>query len=94
MRVDNKDFVNRLVAEFDRIKMDFDPYHWEMLLQWDEKVKRYKDPMYSFKVRGKEIKIETHTKSLSQNDIPKVALPKYQAWGDLLRWMLTRKRSR
>jgi len=58
------------------------------LLQWDEKVKRYKGPMYSFKVRGKEIKIETHTKSLSQNNIPKVALPKYQAWGDLLRWML------
>ena len=68
--------------------MDFDPYYWEMLLQWDEKVKRYKDPMYSFKVRGKEIKIETHTKSLSHSDIPKVALPKYQAWGDLLRWML------
>ena len=86
--VENKDFVRMLVAEFDRIKMDFDPYYWEMLLQWDEKVKRYKDPMYSFKVRGKEIKIETHTKSLSQNDIPKVALPKYQAWGDLLRWML------
>jgi methylmalonyl-CoA mutase len=68
--------------------MDFDPYRWEMLLQWDETVKRYKVPTYSFKVRGKEIKIETHTKSLSQNDIPKVALPKYQAWGDLLRWML------
>jgi methylmalonyl-CoA mutase len=86
--VENKDFVRMLVAEFDRIKMDFDPYYWEMLMQWDEKVKRYKDPMYSFKVRGKEIKIETHTKSLSQSDIPKVALPKYQAWGDLLRWML------
>ncbi|MBT8299198.1 MAG: methylmalonyl-CoA mutase family protein, partial [Maribacter sp.] len=85
---ENKDFVRMLIAEFDRIKMDFDPYYWEMLLQWDEKVKRYKDPMYSFKVRDKEIKIETHTKSLSQNDIPKVALPKYQAWGDLLRWML------
>lgn len=81
-------FLSLLFKEFDRIKMDFDPYYWEMLLQWDEKVKRYKDPMYSFKVRGKEIKIETHTKSLSQNDIPKVALPKYQAWGDLLRWML------
>ncbi len=80
--------LSLLFKEFDRIKMDFDPYYWEMLLQWDEKVKRYKDPMYSFKVRGKEIKIETHTKSLSQNNIPKVALPKYQAWGDLLRWML------
>ena len=82
------DFINRLLTEFDRIKMDFDPYHWELLLLWDEMVKKYKDPIYRFKVRGKEIKVETHTKSLSLNDIPKVALPKYQAWGDLLRWRL------
>ena len=86
--IEKKDFVRMLVAEFDRIKMDFDPYHWEMLLQWGEKVKRYKDPVYCFKVRGREIAVETHTKTLSQNDIPKVALPKYGAWGDLLRWML------
>ena len=77
-----------LFKEFSRIKMDFDPYYWEMLVQWDQKVKRYKDPVYSFEVRGKEIKIQTHTKSLSHSSIPKVALPKYQAWGDLLRWML------
>ncbi|WP_273277062.1 methylmalonyl-CoA mutase family protein [Maribacter polysiphoniae] len=77
-----------LFKEFDRAKMDLDPYYWEMLLQWDEKVGKYKDPIYTFKVRGKEIKIATHTQTLSFNDIPKVALPKYQAWGDLLRWML------
>ena len=44
--------------------------------------------MYSFKVRDKEIKIETHTESLSHSQIPKVALPKYQAWGDILKWNL------
>ncbi|MBT8307630.1 MAG: cobalamin-dependent protein, partial [Maribacter sp.] len=86
--VENKDLIRMLFAEFDRFKMDFDPYFWEMLLQWEEKVKRYKNPFYSFKVRGKEIKLATHTKSLSQTDIPKVALPKYEAWGDLLRWIL------
>ncbi len=85
---EKQQLLSLLFIEFDRVKMDLDPYHWEMLLQWDEKVKKYKDPTYSFKVRGKEIKIETHSKSLSQSDIPKVALPKYQAWGDLLRWML------
>ncbi len=77
-----------LFKEFDRLKMDLDPYYWKMLLQWDEKVGTYKAPIYSFKVRGKEINIETHTKTLSFNHIPKVALPRYQAWGDLLRWML------
>jgi methylmalonyl-CoA mutase len=86
--VENKDFVKMLVSEFDRVKLNLDPYNWEVITGWDEKVNRYKNPIYSFKVRGKEIKIETHTGSLSHTQIPKVALPKYQAWGDILRWCL------
>ncbi|GGW65820.1 methylmalonyl-CoA mutase [Winogradskyella epiphytica] len=88
VKEDKQDFIKLLIAEFDRVKLDLDPYNWEVITGWDEKVNRYKDPIYSFKVRDKEIKIETHTKSLSQTDIPKVALPKYQAWGDILRWCL------
>ena len=86
--VENKDFVKLLIAEFDRVKLDLDPYNWEIITGWDEKVNKYKNPIYSFKVRDKEIKIETHTESLSHTQIPKVALPKYQAWGDILRWCL------
>ena len=85
---ENSDFIRLLIAEFDRVKLNFDPYNWEIILNWENKVKKYKDPIYSFKVRDKEIKIETHTKSLSHSDIPKVALPKYEAWGDLLKWNL------
>jgi methylmalonyl-CoA mutase len=85
---DNADFLRLLVAEFDRVKMNLDPYNWEIILTWDDKVNKYKNPVYSFKVRDKEIKIQTHTESLSHSQIPKVALPKYQAWGDILRWCL------
>lgn len=85
---ENHDFVNLLKKEFDKVKMDLDPYNWEIITGWGEKVNKYKEPVYSFKVRDKEIKIETHTKSLSHTQIPKVALPKYQAWGDILRWSL------
>jgi isobutyryl-CoA mutase len=85
---ENEELVNLLKKEFDRVKMDLDPYNWEIITGWDEKVNKYKDPIYSFKVRDKEIKIETHTESLSHTQIPKVALPKYQAWGDILRWCL------
>jgi len=85
---ENEDFVKLLVDEFDRIKMDLDPYNWEIITGWDKKVNKYKVPTYAFKVRDKEIKIETHTKSLSHTDIPKVALPKYSAWGDILKWSL------
>jgi methylmalonyl-CoA mutase len=85
---DNKPFLKLLLAEFDRVKMDLDPYNWEVITGWQDKVNKYKEPIYSFKVRDKEINIETHTKSLSHSDIPKIALPKYQAWGDILRWCL------
>ncbi|GAB5565921.1 MAG: methylmalonyl-CoA mutase family protein [Winogradskyella sp.] len=85
---DKKDFIKLLIAEFDRVKMNLDPYNWEIITNWEDKVNRYKAPVYSFKVRDKEIKIDTHTESLSYTQIPKVALPKYSAWGDILRWTL------
>jgi methylmalonyl-CoA mutase len=77
-----------LQAEFDRIKLDLDPHNWELIQQWPDQAKRYHDDYYVFKVRDKEIKIKTHTESLSHSQIPKVATPKYRSWGDILRWLL------
>ena len=85
---ENRIFLNLLLNQFDKVKMDLDPYNWEIILNWDEKVAKYKNPVYSFKVRDKEIKIATHSESLSHLQIPKIALPKYEAWGDVLRWNL------
>lgn len=81
-------FIKLLIAEFDRVKMNLDPYNWEIILNWNDKVNKYKHPVYSFKVRDKEIKIATHTESLSHTQIAKVALPRYEAWGDILKWNL------
>jgi methylmalonyl-CoA mutase len=85
---DDKEFLKLLFAQFEKIKLNLNPYNWEVILNWQEKVQKYKDPIYTFKVRDKEIHIETHSESLSHSQIPKIALPKYQAWGDLLRWNL------
>ncbi|MEL0457225.1 methylmalonyl-CoA mutase family protein [Flavobacteriaceae bacterium SZ-1-7] len=84
----SKEFLGFLFKEFDRIKLNLDSRNWELILGWNEQVNMYKEPIYAFKVRGKEIKVETHTESLSHLKIPKVALPKYTAWGDILRWCL------
>jgi methylmalonyl-CoA mutase len=81
-------FAKLLIAQFDKIKLNLDPHNWEVILNWSAKVQKYRNPIYTFKVRDKEINIETHTKSLSDSKIPKVSLPKYEAWGDLLRWNL------
>jgi isobutyryl-CoA mutase len=75
-------------ASFDRIKLDLDPHNWEIIQTWQAKKKLYSDAEYKFLVRDKEIKIQTHSESLSHSMIPKVSLPKYQSWGDVLGWVL------
>lgn len=77
-----------LQAEFDSLKLNFDPKNWIIIEEWNDKIKKYKDPVYTFKVRDKELSIQTHTESLSRTQVPKVALPKYKGWGDVLRWSL------
>ncbi|GGG48228.1 Fused isobutyryl-CoA mutase [Croceivirga lutea] len=80
--------VKVLLAEFDRAKMNLNPHHWEQILNWSSVVEKYKAPEYIFKVRDKEIRMDTHTTSLSQKEIPKVALPRFSSWGDILTWLL------
>lgn len=82
------EFIQLLFQQFEKVKLNLNPYNWEVILNWPAKVQRYKQPIYTFKVRDKEINIETHSESLSHSKIPKIALPKYQAWGDLLHWNL------
>jgi LAO/AO transport system ATPase len=60
-----------------------------LLNQWPETVKQYAAENFIYKVREKEIKQPLYYTSLSQLRIPKIALPKYEAWGDILRWLLT-----
>ncbi len=81
-------FLNLLFAEFSRIKMDLNPRNWDIIINWERKKQSYIDPVYSFKVRNKQIDIQTHTESLSHVQIPKISLPKYEAWGDILLWNL------
>jgi len=60
-----------------------------LLKQWPEVIKQYTAENFIYKVRDKEIKQPLYYTSLSQLQIPKIALPKYEAWGDILRWLLT-----
>ena len=51
-------------------------------------MKSYKSKFFIFKVRDKELKLTTHNESLSHLSIPKISLPKYKGWGDILKWNL------
>jgi methylmalonyl-CoA mutase len=80
--------LNMLKSSFDRIKLDLNPHNWEMIQTWAAKRMLYKNAEYKFMVRDKEIKIATHSESLSHQMIPKVVTPSYKSWGDILRWIL------
>lgn len=80
--------VTSLLKQFNVIKMDLHPKNWEKIYHWEQTKKAYQNPIYQFKVRDKVLEMPTKTKSLSQLEIPKIALPKYNAWGDILYWML------
>lgn len=74
------------LAQTERQKLDSKTL--EIIENWDNKKKTYKDKVYSYKVRDKVIEIDTHTTSLSQLQIPKISLPVFKSWGEIVRWSL------
>ncbi|TKC03838.1 methylmalonyl-CoA mutase family protein [Pedobacter frigoris] len=60
-----------------------------LLRQWPDTKLKYKQEFFVYKVRDKEIKQPLFYESLSKLQIPKVSLPRYEDWGDILRWLLT-----
>ncbi|MCK6621656.1 MAG: methylmalonyl-CoA mutase family protein [Calditrichaceae bacterium] len=78
--------MEKLFAELDR---ELDKDCKEILDAWEEKQKKYAGEFFTYEVRGKEIKVENYSESLSHLKIPKIALPKYRDWGDILQWALT-----
>jgi isobutyryl-CoA mutase len=87
--MEDKDrLVKGLQEAFEAEKLNFDPKNWAILESWKAKKQLYKDPVFKFKVRDKELSLQTHTESLSHSQIPKVVTPNYNGWGDILRWVL------
>ena len=71
-----------------QLELDLDARLHDWLKAWPKLQARYAASAYVFKVRGKDIRIPTTSKSLSHQDIPKVALPALRGWRDLAKWHL------
>ena len=87
--IDDKDRLIKILQEsYETVKLDLDPRNFVIIEEFEDKKAKYTAPEYIFKVRDKELKIKTHSESLSHSQIPKVVLPKYRSWGDILKWTL------
>ncbi len=63
------------------------PESKKILATWEEKKHQYAQDEFVTVIRGKEIRTKLTTKSLSGTIIPKVILPKYKDYGEILRWV-------
>ena len=81
-----------VIDELSKIKKSLEeklhPECKKLIESWPALVTKYKADFFEYKVRDKVIKQSMITKSLSGTRIPKVVLPKYNDWGDILQWQL------
>ena len=73
---------------YDKRIMDLDPKNMLLIDSWNDLKNSYKKSNFIYSVRDKEISVQTYSESLSGLKIPKISLPKYSCWGDLLHWQL------
>jgi len=85
--IDDSTLKKQLQQKYDQGWMDLDKDVRAALEGWEKKLADYQGEEYIFKVRDKEIRIKTHTESLSKLKIPKVSLPRFKAWGDITQWV-------
>ncbi|MFM2392506.1 MAG: hypothetical protein RLZZ546_483, partial [Bacteroidota bacterium] len=71
---------------YNDLKQDLDSSSLVAIEEWPSVKAQYQSDEFVYEVRGKAIKVPTHTLSLSKNKISKVSLPSYNDWGDLLEW--------
>lgn len=89
-KVEDKDrLIKELQQLYHNLTLEIDPKNLQLLQNWEAKKRHYQDEYYVFKVRDKELKIKTHSESLSHTQVPKVAVPKFEAWGEILQWALS-----
>lgn len=63
------------------------PYTKNVLENWEKTKESYAKDHFVTKIRDKDIVTELKTKSLSGLSIPKVALPSYQDYGEIINWV-------
>ncbi|MBE2201138.1 MAG: methylmalonyl-CoA mutase family protein [Anaerolinea sp.] len=87
-RPDSDKLTQELEELYTQLSLDLDRHNQQILDGWNNKKAQYAGDEYVYRVRGRDIRVPTKSESLSHTPIPKVTLPRYQGWGDILRWSL------
>ena len=80
--------IKELQKKYNELLTDLNPKNKLLIDNWSELIDKYRSEFFNYKVRSKTLSIKTYTTSLSNTSIPKVTLPKYEGWGNILQWQL------
>ena len=80
--------VAALTAIKSHLESKLDPTCKALIDQWPSIKAKYSADFFEYQVREKIIRLPLSIRSLSGSRIPKVVLPKYKDWGDILQWQL------
>jgi methylmalonyl-CoA mutase len=59
------------------------------LAAWPARCQAAQAAQYSYSVRGRKIDGENYTETLSHNRVPKIAVPAFRDWGEILHFLVT-----
>ncbi len=80
------ELVKKIESEIALVIERLTPVSKKLITYWPKKVEAYKKDLFEYKVRDKVISQPMYSNSLSGTRIPKVILPRFKDWGDILRW--------
>ncbi len=84
--IDEPETMQKIKDLFEAKWEQLSDYSKKLLAQWDELKEQYKKEKLSYTVAGKEYELDLYKKSLSGTMVPKVSLPKYRSWAELLKF--------
>lgn len=85
----NSDSVgNELTSLYHELLEHLQPEVKRIVDEWEQTKSNYQGENFTYHVRGKEIKVKNFIESLSHSQIPKIAVPKYEDWGEIVRWTM------
>ena len=77
-----------LQSIYEHLVQKLQPELRTLLDQWESKKNNYKGDHFTYYVRNKEIKVDNFIQSLSNSRIPKIAVPEFKDWGEIIKWSM------
>ena len=78
----------QLEEKIEQVGKKMFPLCKKLIDEWEETKKRYEADFFEYQVRDKVFRRPLKSISLSGTSIPKIAVPRFNDWGDILRWRL------